>query len=570
MIKRLFAIKEINSQLLAVLFRAFTVLYGLMILTLSKPGLQVTVFESIVSIAFLLFLMFQVRKFNYWMSLKVFDIVNLLFDTAWIAYVMFCYEALDIYSFCLSIVPLFGYAIMSKPSYSPYLFVTIPFVVVISLVLRGGFHWKDLVPYLFLSWLVWLGRYRERFQRTTMTISSTIDNFFATRSNYNKPHKIYGILMDELNLSHYLKVQISDIYCFVCGQKHISLYNSSQFVWDYTINFPDFMKEEFWEGNGRYVEKIKLSVNGEDNEYLTGYAISLEKSRYLFLVKFSHQQNSYRKQFIAMVVLMNVFSKLARMFETERNLKVVVEQQMNELAHKVNYVNAAVNSMHYIRNELTPLKNYIAMKAEYEKETDSDRKKLISEFIDQEYKKVASSFKQIVDTATSIYEKADYPFSYMSNEKVKVETLYSEIRRIWDYYELDADHINVKEWYPGEDQGRVLCNREGMMLVLDNWISNIKNHGGNEQTVAVSNREGEFVIEFKNTYKKSEQTDFVKSYYDDKKQEINKNRWVGLGIIKDCLEQMEIASELSKDDAWIYFTITMKKWRQYEKESSDN
>lgn len=563
MTNRLFLIKELDSRLIAVLFRLYMVLYGLIIIIWSCSEKILNIPSFILCMCFLAFLAFQLsRASKRWSQNKV-DIINLMFDTGWCICVASSRGVFDNHVFCLTLTPLLGYAVLSKPSFSPWVFATVPVTVLATLWLKGGFCWSYMMPYFFLSYLIWIGRYRERFVRTTIKLNDAIDNFFATRSNYDKPHKIYDILIKGLEIPVHLKVQVSEIYCFVCGYKAISLYNSSRFVLEYNIQYDDELRDKLWrEENGGYIGQVRLSLNNKIRDDLHGYSVNLDNSKYLFMIKFGQSINNPIKQIIAGEVLLNVFGKLARMLETERNLKLVAEEQMNELAHKVNYVNAAINSMHYIRNELTPLKNYIAMKSDYEQEKDPERKAKISSFVDQEYKKVASSFKQIVEMASSIYEKANNPFSYSSNEKVRVELLYSEIRRLWDYYELDVMNIKVIEWEKSAELCEVLCNREAIQLVLDNWISNISKYGKEEYAVAVSNTEKEFVIEFKNAYDKSGRTDFVKSYSDNKKQEINRNRWVGLGIIKDCLDQMEIDSEMRKDDMWIYFKITMKKWRK--------
>lgn len=111
-------------------------------------------------------------------------------------------------------------------------------------------------------------------------------------------------------------------------------------------------------------------------------------------------------------------------------------------------------------------------------------------------------------------------------------------------------------------------NREGLILVLDNWVSNMLKHGVACYYMVVEETANELIVSYSNKLKMKqyECERLVKMFNNDDRFEINKRNYHGLEVIKDVLTQMNLESELITNDDKLILKI--KFFKQVDNEKS--
>ena len=130
--------------------------------------------------------------------------------------------------------------------------------------------------------------------------------------------------------------------------------------------------------------------------------------------------------------------------------------------------------------------------------------------------------------------------------------MFSEIKKVWQSYGLNENYISVSLQKKIEGNHKfVFYNIEGLILVLDNWISNIKKHGCQNYGLEIIEEDSDVLVVFSNLHKmkKHDCEHLINIFNNNDRLEINKRNYHGLQVIKEVLTQMNIDSELcTKDD----------------------
>ncbi|GHA25543.1 hypothetical protein GCM10007103_03470 [Salinimicrobium marinum] len=242
------------------------------------------------------------------------------------------------------------------------------------------------------------------------------------------------------------------------------------------------------------------------------------------------------------------------------------EQKKNELSHlnqlqeKINYVTNSVNSMHFIRNKLGPLKNYLAMVEDYEK-ADRDKRKRIEPYLKKERTKISSSITSILQRAEYILKKSNNPFNVYKVEKQEITNLFTLLRSVWSYM-FDTQTLEVN--WDKNNLGKFLVqyNDAGLELVLSNWISNmLKNHSG-KYGVVLGEEKNFYSLDFYNSTKQNISSKFIEDFNNSNREMISRRETHGLIEIKDFISQMDLDSIMYKDGDNVHFVIMFKKYER--------
>jgi len=235
---------------------------------------------------------------------------------------------------------------------------------------------------------------------------------------------------------------------------------------------------------------------------------------------------------------------------------------------KIHYVDAATDTMHFIRNKLSPLTSYIKMKRDYDKADDGMKIRILP-YLNNTYEKVIQSYQMIKRRADIMLEESDNPLVYTQTLPHGIQQLYAEIRNHWQSYGLDEQDVNSDLFEKVDGQkSYIYYNADGMFLVLDNWINNMKRHGLGECKVSISETSSNYSIVFENKID-TKKNSFVKLFSSDNRNEIVKRKWHGLQAMKEILQQMDIQATMTLDNDKVKLRITLAKIVKNE-ESADN
>lgn len=256
------------------------------------------------------------------------------------------------------------------------------------------------------------------------------------------------------------------------------------------------------------------------------------------------------------------FFRLSKVLDADLRQKKNELLKLTEMEEKINYVTNSVNSMHFIRNKLGPVKSYLAMVEDYNTTLDQNKKLKIEPYLIKERQKLNSSILQILERADYILTKSNNPFNVYKTESHGLQQLFSEIRRIWNYF-FEIDNFDLG-WTIGKDRVKydVKYNQVGIELVLTNWISNMSKYNFGDYGIKFSETEEFYYVVFFNNIDLSfpNSTKFVEEYNTSNRAEITRRNSRGLLEVKDFLSQMDILDEMFIIDKTVNFSLGFKKY----------
>lgn len=168
---------------------------------------------------------------------------------------------------------------------------------------------------------------------------------------------------------------------------------------------------------------------------------------------------------------------------------------MLELSTRINYVNSAVKAMHFIRNKLGPIKNYLSMEEDYNN-SGQEKKDKIKPHLDKERDKLKSSLTLVLNQADFILEKTNNPFIVSNLDRYGIQQLFSDIRRVWSEYGLEEKFTISLRNNELNEKIFIYYNKIGMELILTNWISNIYKYNTGYYGLEITETEKTFKISF--------------------------------------------------------------------------
>ena len=182
------------------------------------------------------------------------------------------------------------------------------------------------------------------------------------------------------------------------------------------------------------IDDIFLSSNGKVYELYKNVIGSIRRMDMLpikleNIYCFRWDNNNYYAQ----ILFGSFFYRMAVKLDSDRIFKKEQREELAEMSKKMNYVNTSMNTMHFIRNKLSPLKNYIAMYDDYQQSNDVKKAK-IKPYLEKEYSNLKKSFTLINERADKLLEEQKNPFVFSVTEKFGLQQLFAEMKYIWQSY----------------------------------------------------------------------------------------------------------------------------------------
>lgn len=545
-------------------YRLIVAIYGIIV---SKP-IQINVFSQSINILWILlsiYIGFQFAIIFCFKNRTAKSIVGQLVDLSLVAGWLYINPEMDFYTVSFIVLLLLCADNTNRLSLRLILFIGIPLML---FLLYNDFSHKILIPFAFFFLFTYMNYQEFQIGRERQKIAEIIDDLFLKVGS--KPYQLYRNLINVL-VEGSFKINIDDIYCFRWCKEHFYIVNGTKFVWNYNILESDVCLKKIFSSEFYPNFRIKINGNKEDN---LCFVIHPNMDDCVYLYVLISNKKSFIENYYVQHLLKQFFSRLSRIQEADWNFKRQQIEELAALGKKMNYVNASMNTLHFIRNKLSPLKNYIAMNDDYLK-ADEEKRQKIKPYLDKEMMHVKDSFRMINQRADNLLEEQQNPFVYSSTMKYGLQQLFSEIMYVWQTYGLNEDTIHVTLLPKIEGKHKfVFYNKEGLILILDNWISNIVKYGNQKYNLKIIEDNSEVVVLFSNQHKmkKHECERLVAIFNNNDRLEINKRNYHGLQVIKEVLNQMDICSELcAKDDNLILKITLFKKVEDvnYE-ESTDN
>jgi hypothetical protein len=552
-------IEKVRGFAVSLLHRSVLVIYALFMIRYPETikG-NATLILAVFSYLFVA-MKFKEDKF-FWNQL-----IKLLADILFIAYILFLYDKWDFRSYCFILLPLFCKAVLSDGNFSSYLYLALP---IQYYLFTKEPVWFLLLPFASLFVLFLFGKYKHQIYQVAPMLDDVIDEFFVTDQNQLKSYSIYKKALPIFNRFP-INAELKAIYCFRYFGGSFFIVNGSKFIYKCDIIDKERLAASI-KHDEKLIRDVELRLDGKYVMMREVYPIKVGGETYLFMLQFLDEEKPSLTSVNSQILYPRFLGRMANVVDSERKRKAIEDDALRTMAVKIHYVDAATDTMHFIRNKLSPLTSYFTMMRDYEK-ADDDLKVRILPHLNKAYEKLILSYQLIKRRADIMLEESNNPLVYTQTLPHGIQQLFSEIRSHWQSYGLDEQFIFADLYEKQEGQKSfIYYNTDGMFLVLDNWISNMKKHGlGYNNKVTISEAMSNFSVVFENDIDDNKKPEFIILFSSPNRNELVKRKWHGLQAIQEILGQMGVQAVMTYESGIVKFRITLAKIVKNE-ESVDN
>lgn len=541
-----------QKEIISVLYRITLIIYSIAILILK--GFTIHFWYTV--LYFILFFTIYIILYN---KDKFYSFLRLLNDYAFIGLTIYSVQVIDIYTLALLFLPILNAQNHTGKTKSILLYI---FPIVIILLMKKNIDYYLFIPFLAFFIINSFELLKNKYQSFYNELNSSLDDFLIEESSMDKLNNIYNIIIPIFNKHKFFSKEIKEIICFQKNDNYINVVNGSTFVFDYLFH----EKKDLFDKNKKLIYNTKgVILNSIEIKQSVLLKIDKNSIDYLFLIIPDENSSGIQLSRLPFFykLLYPFFFRLSHIFNFKRVQNIDNRKNFYNIAKKVTYVNNAINSMHFTRNKLSPLKTYLSMIDDYEKEKSNDRKIMIEPFLKEERKKLKTSLDLILGRADIILEKSNNPFNVLDSEDYSFMSILVKVRDSASYFlksekfEFVFDEIDLT--FPGKTK----VNETGIELILSNWFSNVNKYKSTDKYgVIVNEDEKYYILKFFNKFTNKGPNmipDFVEDFNSSDRMAILKRKTHGLIEIKDFLEQMGIGGSMKVDKDMLYFEIWFLK-----------
>lgn len=384
-----------------------------------------------------------------------------------------------------------------------------------------------LFPILIFLIISTLYANRQKWNNLEIKLSQIIDRYFA-KSSPDKPHHILKEILIGFNKffkENFLlkKSTINGIYVYSKTDKgRWFLRSSSEFLWTRNVNNRTNL-------NHQNLDYNRFVWDYQDNQRCVFYCINIDDEQFLFEIDINSSlpasivfTASFRR------VLLSMGTKFAHILIIDTRIKNYRNKKFTEIRNNIDYVNKAVNIMHFLRNRLSSIANLIV----YDNLPD-DKKTLSSALYKQQCKQADRDIEDIKSTAESLLDESHNPFKSKDAEsKISLEKIYGILGEYALNYldqeiQIDSDKYPVGKYFIN---GQLLSYK---MIFVD-WLTNMSKYKDKFCEVSFSVLNNKVIIRFLNDTSQETNLPYVIKAINNKKIDtVLKKNTHGLASIKE-------------------------------------
>lgn len=406
--------------------------------------------------------------------------------------------------------------------------------------------WKGIVHLIIPVLLIMLVNfcYYRRWDIDEMDadLLDLLDNYYISAL------QSYQVYRGAIKLLKKQGVNISNIACFTADDNYNKLYlvNSSSLIFRFEYNLNTSIKEKLrrfeYAHNGDYtIDGLKFSQN-------ITFAIKQESDKnnfcyLLFVVFFDGEKPNILENRID--GLHRFFSRMSKVILFERELRLRRTDEIQNLQQKSRFVNASINTMHFIKNRMTPFQTLLDyLKNEGNIQEFESYPKLLANV----RKSCEREMKAILERSAYLLNKDNNPFKFQVLTDVDSRNIFTLLRTIWtDTFIEEFDNLTTT----GRECLNVSVNLEGLDVLFSDIIGNIQKYSITKRSCIFDVQDKNLVITFKNDFKNIREVEALVSYMNgDEKDEVQFRITHGTPLIKqNCKDQnIRISSSIVSDD----------------------
>lgn len=357
---------------------------------------------------------------------------------------------------------------------------------------------------------------------------------------YSSQEKSYALYDSFLNILNSKDNSFKNIYCFSTHQfKIYRLVNASRLVSDYSISFDSRQIKEL--SRGTFVVDADVKICGKIIHAIA-FLVKVEEINYIFVAEVSAAISVLDERFYQMEFF---FSGVAKILYSEYQTTQSTHRQLQNLVQKMSYVRMAVNTMHYIRNRMTPIRLLIDVTADIPEKM---REGGVEPMLKKLSRRANIEMDGILKRADYLLNKSNSPYEY-SNQEIKAGALLDKVRSIWETYYLDSVVAATVDNENDLEEVILQSNLDVIEMLFSEIIGNIQKHSSDiHRCVFNLSPEKKVSIVFINDCKSGDRelSQLVTDYNERKREEIIKRSTHGVLNVLQLTEEANVTITASK------------------------
>lgn len=480
------------------------------------------------------------------------DKLRLLCDYLFIAFIAYKKPIDDINIIVFILLPIFNAINFSGRKRSPYLLLAFSFFIFsfLSISLGKNDIISIMIAFSALFCIDYYSSLRWKLAMLSQQLLDRIDDFYATRT---KPHFIYENVIQDIN--DFLKDEyVENIFCLIKEQnKRYKIVNSSIFVFEFAISIEKDKEKEKALANDEIISNIYFTYGNTTSTNNIVYPIKSTQNddtcQYIFIMTLTKKLSFY--WFLSgFVYLINpFFTRVAKVLHNEKKLNDIRRETLKDIGNKARFVEQAVNTMHFIRNRLTPYKTLLEL-LEERKTVQQEIRSSVDKMIESQRKVAKQELTQIIDKANYLLEKDNNPFNYKEYHYISLRKFFSQIRSIW-FESFEEQNFYIENFNSNDlEKYKIYSNFEGLDILLSDWITNMSKYKNNLASCKISIESAFLKLIFKNDYISTEQNirELVDDLNSDDRQQITRRTTHGIFIMKQIIQELNINHKAYKGE----------------------
>lgn len=344
-------------------------------------------------------------------------------------------------------------------------------------------------------------------------------------------------------------VVIQNFACFSADQNfsRLHLINSSSLIYKYQYDLNEETKLTMKKYG--YSFNVTISLDGFNYPRNLVYAVPQysegEIVNYVMFVLFFGYEQQLKLIVSQLNDLERFFIKLSKIITFESEIRVKRNEEIQNLQQKSRFVNAAINTMHFIKNRLTPFQTLLDY---LNNEGDIQSFEKYPILLESAKSSCKREMNDILVRAKFLLDKGNNPFQYQVLTSTDSRSVYTLLRTIWNgAFPEDFDNlINA-----GKEHCDVMVNIEGIDVLLSDIIGNIKKYSLVKRFCIFDVKEDKLEINFFNDiYDDPSVEALVKYMNGDEKDEVLFRVTHGTPLIKqNCRDQkIDLRADIKTDN----------------------
>lgn len=442
----------------------------------------------------------------------------------------------------------------AKRDYFLYLYTLTSFVVA-----SNGFKILFITPIIIVfSAIGWFEYTRYRITRFNTYLTNVLDECYYHNLELNKTHYIYRHIIKAINSASILNryIRISNIYCLVEKSNNFFIVNTSTYVFNIEFEDKELFKEQLH--SKEILSNVKMFVDGNPINSNICLKIKFKDLTYAFIVELQKASVHLIVYIISEYILKVICTRIVLVLELEHKINIIKKTYVEKYKINAEYIESAVNTMHFINNKLSPFKTLLQLMNKQKENEDPDKVIGIEELVSKTHLRSVTSLKSIEEKANKMLQSKN-ALLFRDNELHSLKKLFSTFKRVWnDYFDQDAFEI---KWDKSCLDKNILVSNDGITLVFENLCDNLCKYNNGVYGVIFDEVDGRITITFYNNFKPpaSEMSKLCKDFMSTDAQEIAMRKTLGLETLKKVLLQMPVQYDMCVHKDMLFFLLTFSE-----------